>query len=151
MRLLISGDQVLPRITSNVSVFPTEPDADPLKDWLESLAMIRAAVPDDVLVLPAHNEPFYGLHARIDQLIQGHEKALERLLAALTEPKTASDVFTLLFRRPIADGMLQMATGESVAHLNCLIERGQVVRNMDDAGVAWYQATPSASSALYHT
>jgi glyoxylase-like metal-dependent hydrolase (beta-lactamase superfamily II) len=141
LRLLISGDQVLPKITSNVSVFPTEPDADPLTEWLESLAMIQAAVPDDVLVLPAHNEPFYGLHARIQALIQGHEKSLERLLEALVEPRTASDVFGLLFRRPIACGMLQMATGESVAHLNCLIQRGQVTRRMDEAGVAWYQAT----------
>ena len=141
MRLLISGDQVLPKITSNVSVFPTEPQADPLTDWLESLSMIRAAVPDDVLVLPAHNEPFYGLHARIDQLIQGHERSLQRLLGALTEPKTASDVFTLLFRRPVSGDMLQMATGESVAHLNCLIQRGHATRRMDDTGVAWYQAT----------
>jgi glyoxylase-like metal-dependent hydrolase (beta-lactamase superfamily II) len=141
MRLLISGDQVLPKITSNVSVFPTEPDADPLKDWLESLASIRAAVPDDVLVLPAHNEPFYGLHAWIDQLIQGHERSLGRLLDALREPRTAVDVFSLLFRRPISGETLQMATGESLAHLNCLIQRGQVTRNLDDAGVAWYRAT----------
>ena len=132
---------MLPRITSNVSVFPTEPEADPLKEWLESLAMIRAAVPDEVLVLPAHNEPFYGLHKRIEDLIQGHEKALERLLEALAQPHTATEVFGLLFRRPIASGMLQMATGESVAHLNCLIQLGQVMRSMDDAGVAWYQAT----------
>jgi hypothetical protein len=103
--------------------------------------MIQAAVPDDVLVLPAHNEPFYGLHKRIEDLIQGHEKALERLLEALAQPQTATEVFGLLFRRPIASGMLQMATGESVAHLNCLIQRGQVMRTMDDAGVAWYQAT----------
>ena len=141
MRLLISGDQVLPKITSNVSVFPTEPDADPLKDWLESLASIRAAVPDDVLVLPAHNEPFYGLHTRIEQLIQGHERSLGRLLDALGEPRTAVDVFSLLFRRPISGEMLQMATGESLAHLNCLIQRGQVTRTLDDAGVAWYRAT----------
>jgi glyoxylase-like metal-dependent hydrolase (beta-lactamase superfamily II) len=141
-RLLISGDQVLPKITSNVSVFPTEPEADPLKDWLESLAMIRAAVPGEVLVLPAHNEPFYGLHARIDQLIQGHERSLERLREALKEgPKTAGDVFGLLFRRSVSGGMLQMATGESVAHLNCLIQRGHATRRVDDAGVAWYEPT----------
>ena len=69
-----------------------------------------------------------------------HEE-LERLLEALAQPHTATEVFGLLFRRPIASGMLQMATGESVAHLNCLIQRGQVMLRMDDAGVAWYQAT----------
>lgn len=140
LRVLISGDQVLPKITSNVSVFPTEPDADPLADWLESLASIRAQVPDDVLVLPAHNEPFYGLHARIDQLISGHERSLTRLREALAQPKTAADVFGVLFRREVSGDMLQMATGESVAHLNCLIRRGQIRRTLDEAGVAWYQA-----------
>jgi glyoxylase-like metal-dependent hydrolase (beta-lactamase superfamily II) len=140
LRLFISGDQVLPKITPNVSVFPTEPDADPLKDWLESLAMIREVVTDDVFVLPSHNEPFHGLHARITQLIEGHERSLERLLDALREPKTASDVFSLLFRRPVSDdAVLQMATGESLAHLNCLMMRGSVVRRMDATGLAWYQ------------
>jgi glyoxylase-like metal-dependent hydrolase (beta-lactamase superfamily II) len=140
LNVLISGDQILPKITSNVSVFPTEPDADPLRDWLESLAAIRAVVPNDVCVLPAHNEPFYGLHARIDQLIEGHERSLGRLREALTEPKTASDVFSLLFRRPVSEGILQMATGESVAHLNCLIRRGLAEVNADGAGVNWYHA-----------
>jgi glyoxylase-like metal-dependent hydrolase (beta-lactamase superfamily II) len=70
LKLFISGDQVLPRITSNVSVYPTEPEADPLSDWLNSLARIKTRVPDDVLVLPAHNSPFVGLHARIDELIR---------------------------------------------------------------------------------
>jgi glyoxylase-like metal-dependent hydrolase (beta-lactamase superfamily II) len=141
LRVLISGDQVLPKITSNVSVFPTEPDADPLTDWLESLAIIRRTVDEDVLVLPAHNEPFYGLHRRIDQLAAGHERSLQRLLDALSRPQTACDVFGLLFRRPVSGGLLQMATGESVAHLNCLMRRGQVTCQRDDAGVNWYQST----------
>ncbi|HOW47738.1 MAG TPA: MBL fold metallo-hydrolase, partial [Rubrivivax sp.] len=75
-KLLISGDQVLPRISSNVSVHPTEPDEDPMSDWLASLAKLKAQVPDDVLVLPAHNEPFRGLHARLDYLAQGQERTL---------------------------------------------------------------------------
>jgi len=140
LRVLISGDQVLPKITSNVSVFPTEPDADPLSDWLTSLAAIRAAIPDDVLVLPAHNEPFQGLHARIDQLRDGHERSLQRLLEALAEPKGVSDVFSLLFRRPVNEGTLQMATGEAVAHLNCLIQRGLVRSQPDIHEVNEYQA-----------
>lgn len=141
LRLLISGDQVLPKITSNVSVFPVEPDADPLSDWLESLRSITRQVPDEVLVLPAHNDPFHGLHARTEQLIRGHESALAVLAEALSEPKIARDVFSLLFRRPVPDSMLQFATGESVAHLNCLMRRGQITRRMDEAGLAWYQAS----------
>jgi glyoxylase-like metal-dependent hydrolase (beta-lactamase superfamily II) len=139
--LLISGDQVLPKITSNVSVFPTEPDADPLTDWLESLASIKERVPDDVLVLPSHNLPFEGLWARLDQLMRGHETALTRLTEALVEPKRAIDVFSLLFRRRVGSEMLAMASGESVAHLNCLIHRGRITREDDSGGVAWYRTT----------
>lgn len=138
--LLISGDQVLPRISSNVSVFPTEPDADPLTDWLTSLESVRRRVGEDVLVLPAHNDPFFGLHARIDALIAGHERGLERLERLLDQPRRAVDVFGALFARPISGEVLGMATGESLAHLNCLMRRGRAVREADDAGVVWWRA-----------
>ena len=92
-KLLISGDQVLPEISSNVSVQPLEPEADPLTEWLETLKSIRARVPDDVLVLPSHGKPFRGLHARVDALIEGHETGLEKLHALLAIPKRAIDVF----------------------------------------------------------
>ena len=140
LKLLISGDQVLPRITSNVSVFPTEPDGDPLDDWLTSLAAIKPRVPDDVLVLPAHNDPFRGLHARIDHLIGGHERSLTRLTKVIGQPKRAIDVFSVLFKRTINNDVLSMATGESLAHLNCLIHRGQATRTPDAQGVDWYKA-----------
>jgi glyoxylase-like metal-dependent hydrolase (beta-lactamase superfamily II) len=140
LKLMISGDQVLPRISSNVSVFPTEPDGDPLRDWLSSLARIKARVPDEALVLPAHNDPFYGLHARLDHLIAGHERGLARLRQLIAEPKRAVDVFPVLFRRTIDSSVLGMATGESLAHLNCLIGRGQAVRERDENGVDWYRA-----------
>lgn len=139
LQLFISGDQVLPRISSNVSVFPTEPDGDPLDDWITSLARLKTRTPDDVLVLPAHNDPFFGLHARVDHLIQGHERGLERLEAVLTEPKRAVDVFSVLFKRRISGHLLGMATGESLAHLNCLIARGRAVKETDANGVAWYR------------
>jgi glyoxylase-like metal-dependent hydrolase (beta-lactamase superfamily II) len=140
LKLLISGDQVLPRISSNVSVFPTEPDADPLTEWLESLASIRERVPDEVLVLPSHNEPFRGLHARLGALIAEHEDRLARVRQALATPKRAVDVFGALFRRRIGVEMLSFATGESIAHLNCLIARGQAVREVDASGIGWYRS-----------
>jgi glyoxylase-like metal-dependent hydrolase (beta-lactamase superfamily II) len=140
LKLFISGDQVLPRITSNVSVFPTEPEGDPLDDWLTSLARLKTLVPDDVLVLPAHNDPFHGLHARVDQLIGYHEHSLLRLQQLIAERKRAVDVFHVLFKRQITDQVLSMATGESLAHLNCLLRRGEAVRERDAAGVDWYQA-----------
>jgi glyoxylase-like metal-dependent hydrolase (beta-lactamase superfamily II) len=143
LQVLISGDQVLPRISSNVSVYPTEPEADPLGEWLASIDKLRRTVPDDVLVLPAHNEPFRGLHARLDALERGQQVALERLERTLGEkPRRAVDVFGALFGRPIEAtniALLSMATGESVACLNRGVHRGRVRRDIDDAGVAWYR------------
>jgi len=135
LKLLISGDQVLPRISSNVSVFPTEPEADPLSDWLNSLAMIKQRIPDDVLVLPAHNSPFIGVHARADELIESHQRGLERLESLLAEPKRAVEVFGALFARPITAELLGMATGEAIAHLNYLSGSGRAVREADGAGI----------------
>ena len=140
LKLFVSGDQVLPRISSNVSVFPTEPDADPLGDWLSSLAKLRREVPDDVLVLPSHNEPFRGLHARLDDLARSQNAALDRLRAALSVPRRAVDVFAELFSRPISSepNLLGMATGESLAHLNYLLHRQEVSVSTDARGVSWY-------------
>ena len=143
LKLLISGDQVLPRISSNISVYPLEPDANPMADWFASLAKLRREVPDDVLVLPAHNECFRGLHARLDYLAASQHAALDRLRQALVEPKRAIDVFASLFGRPIVAtdaGLLGLATGESLACLNFLVEEGAVGVREDDAGVAWYVA-----------
>jgi len=142
LAVFISGDQVLPRISSNVSVYPTEPDADPMADWYASLDKVQALVPDEVLVLPSHNECFRGLHARIDALRDGQDAALARLRKALALPQRAVDLFGVLFARPVRDGdvtQMGMATGESIACLNHLVHRGEARREIDDQGVAWYR------------
>jgi glyoxylase-like metal-dependent hydrolase (beta-lactamase superfamily II) len=126
-----------------VSVYPIEPDADPMSNWLASLAKLKREVPDDVLVLPAHNECFRGLHARIDSLAASQERALARLREAIKKPQRAVDVFPALFTRGIGGAdipLLGMATGESVASLNYLIGRGEATRSIDEQGVAWYRA-----------
>jgi len=138
INVFISGDQILPRISSNVSVFPTEPDADPLTDWLTSCAKLKGAIPADVLVLPAHNEPFRGAHRRLDALIQGHEVALSRMLERLSEPRRVTDLFGALFARAISPDILGMATGEAIAHLNCLQRRGLVCAEQE-AGATLYR------------
>lgn len=151
LKLLISGDQVLPRISSNVSVHPAEPEADPMRDWLESLAKLRRLVPDDVLVLPAHNECFRGLHARLRQLDGSQRRALLRLHGFLGEPRRVVDVFGCLFSRAVSQedpGLLGLATGESIACLNHLRFRGLATRRLDDDGVAWYQATGDGQPLL---
>ena len=139
LKLLISGDQVLPKISSNVSVFPTEPLSNPLEDWLDSCHYIKERVPNNVLILPSHNEPFRGLHERLDNLISGHERNLERLLELCKEPKRAIDVFSVLFKRTISDDVLLMATGESIAHLNCLLMRNLINADKDKNGVIYYK------------
>jgi len=139
--VMISGDQVLPRISSNVSVFPTEPDADPLGDWLASIQRLRASLSDELLVLPAHGDPFRGVHARLDRLAGGHARGLERLRRSLAEPKSAIEVFGALFARPIdsKSDLMGMATGESLAHLNYLVARGEAQREIDAQGVRRYR------------
>lgn len=145
LKLLISGDQVLPRITPNVSVFPTEPKSDPLEEWLRSSARIREILPDDVLVLPAHEAPFYRLHVRLSQLIEAHNEDLHSLFDYLVEPRRAVDCFPALFNREIDEGSLGLATGETLAHLNCLLGRRRVSRTSDGQGVDWYEQIPASA------
>lgn len=137
--LLISGDQVLPTISSNVSVYPTEPAADPLADWLASIDRLRARLPDDVLVLPAHGRPFRGLHVRLDQLEREHRDGLDAVEAYCREPRRAIDVFPALFGRDIRDSELMMATGESLSHLAWLVKRSKLEVETDGDGVDWYR------------
>ncbi|MDX1482090.1 MAG: MBL fold metallo-hydrolase [Woeseiaceae bacterium] len=138
--LVISGDQILPTISSNVSVFPTEPRANPLKDWLASLRKLKSQLPDDVLVLPAHGRPFRGAHERLDALIAEHVDGLDALRKHCRQPRRVVDVFPALFRNPVPDNQLILATGESIAHLNYLLEAGDMQRERDAAGVDWYVA-----------
>jgi glyoxylase-like metal-dependent hydrolase (beta-lactamase superfamily II) len=139
LNLLIAGDQILPTISSNVSVYPTEPAANPLAFWFDSLEKLKTVLPADVLVLPAHGKPFYGAHTRLDQLIGEHETGLEKLRKICSEPRRALDVFPALFKSRITDGNLIMATGEAVSHLNYLVEKGEMSCTADDAAVNWYQ------------
>ena len=138
--VVLGGDQILPKISSNVSVWPTEPDADPLGDWLDSLERMKTVFADDVLILPSHGEPFRGAQARLDALIRGHVTSLKRLERTLAAPCRAVDVFQALFARPVGDGVRGMATGESLAHLNYLLRRGRAKRSRDADGVDWWTA-----------
>lgn len=139
--LLISGDQVLPTISANVSVWPTEPAANPMQHWLESLAALREQIPDDVLVLPAHGKPFRGAPNRIDAIIAEHMRRLENLHEYLAEPRRAVDTFDVLYRRRVPGSHRIMATGEAIAHLHYLVATGNVVSQQDTDGVLWYSKT----------
>lgn len=145
LKLLISGDQVIPRITSNVSVWPTEPHGDPLSDWLDSCKKLVNLLPADLLVLPAHQEPFYGLHTRLNQLIEGHMKALDRLYTYLETPRSAVDCFSTLFKRTIGKEVKVIAIGESVAHLNYLLRRQMIIKEPGADGVDYYHQISDAA------
>lgn len=130
--VLISGDQVLPVITSNVSVSPTEPFGNPMDGWLESHEKFKARLPADTLVLPAHNEPFYGLHERLDELIEHHEDRMLALEESCVEAQIAVDLLPILFKRKLEGPSLFMGLGEAIAHLHCLMARNRIERTLVD-------------------
>lgn len=136
--VLISGDMLLPKISTNVAVRPIDPDGNPLGMFLDSIRRFLE-LPADVLVLPSHGMPFRGAHARVASLEAHHAARLEELLAACTEaPKSAVDVLPVLFRRPLGDGQIFFAMGEAIAHLHYLHAGGRVARSSDAQGVARY-------------
>lgn len=137
--ILIAGDQLLPTISPNVSVWPTEPLANPLKEWYASLAKLRERLPEDVLVLPAHGKPFRGAHERLEKLAQDHDQRLDKLLEICREPSRVVDTFESLYMTPITDRNRIMATGEAITHLNYLCERGDIVVESDADQVDWYR------------
>ncbi len=134
LEVLISGDQILPSISPNVSVWPNEPQANPLHEFLDSLQTFRV-LPDGALVLPSHGLPFRGLHARIDALEHHHDERLSRTLEACGTPLSAYDLLQVLFRRELDTHQLFFALGESLAHLHYLLHRGDLQRETDAAGV----------------
>lgn len=141
LRVLVSGDMVLPRISTNVSVIDLEPEGNPLPLYLASIERMRA-LPADTLVLPSHGKPFRGLHARIDQLIGHHDERFDAVLEACARaPQTAASLLPVLFRRTLDLHQTTFAMGESIAHLHALWQRGRLRRELGADGV--YRFTQS--------
>jgi glyoxylase-like metal-dependent hydrolase (beta-lactamase superfamily II) len=132
--IVLGGDQLLPGISANIGVYPTEPEADPLSEWLASCAAFQPYAKDSDLILPGHKLPFTGLPFRLIQMIDNHLSALDRLLDHLATPRTAIDCFPVLFKRPIGPAEEGLALVEAMAHLNCLLHRGQVSRSLAPSG-----------------
>jgi glyoxylase-like metal-dependent hydrolase (beta-lactamase superfamily II) len=139
-RILISGDMVLPRISTNVSVVDVEPEADPLTLYLASIERMRAIDPG-VLVLPSHGLPFKGLHTRIDQLQAHHDERFAETIAACAEaPQSAFELVPVLFKRPLDLHQMTFAIGESIAHLHALWYAGKLERIVGADGVIRFRA-----------
>ncbi|MDP4607583.1 MAG: MBL fold metallo-hydrolase [Burkholderiaceae bacterium] len=138
--VLIGGDMMLPRISTNVSVYASEPESNPLQLFLDSLDRMRA-LPDSVLILPSHGKPFKGLHERINQLVAHHQDRLAEVLQACRErPLNAAQVLPVLFKRALDLHQTTFAMGESVAHLHLLWFEGKLRRFKQDDVWLW-QAT----------
>ena len=133
--VLVSGDMVLPRISTNVSVIDLEPEANPLPLYLASIGRMLA-LPAETLVLPSHGKPFRGLHTRVGQLVAHHDERFADLMAACAQaPQTAASLLPVLFRRPLDLHQTTFAMGEAIAHLHALWLRGELKRELGEDGV----------------
>ncbi|MDB5882459.1 MAG: hypothetical protein JWP43_2337 [Ramlibacter sp.] len=135
LKVLISGDMMLPRISTNVSVYDVEPESNPLKSFLESIDKF-AGLPQDTLVLPSHGKPFRGLHERIRQLHQHHRERLAEVQEACAQaPQSAADVLRVMFKRKLDLHQTTFAMGESLAHLHVLWFQGRLRRQRGEDGI----------------
>ncbi|MBU2357981.1 MAG: MBL fold metallo-hydrolase [Alphaproteobacteria bacterium] len=140
--LVIGGDQLLLSISPNLGVYPTEPDADPVGDWIASCQRFQPHACPDQLVLGGHKLPYTGLPLRLTQMIDNHHAALARLHGHIATPRTAGDCFAPLFKRTIGPETYGLALVEAVAHLNHLHQTGRASRTKGTDNAWYYRAIP---------
>ena len=134
--VLISGDMLLPKISTNISVFAATPDADSLGWFLESLGELAREIPQKTLVLPSHGLPFTGVQARVEELRAHHEDRLRALEEACEDvPKSAAGLLETLFQRALDTHQTMFGMGEAIAHLNYLRQAGRLSCSTDADGV----------------
>lgn len=141
--LILGGDQLLPSISANLGVYATEPAADPVGEWIDSCRAFQPHATADQLVLPGHKLPFTGLPIRLEQMIDNHVSALDRLEDWLATPRTATDCFPVLFQRKIGPAEYGLALVEAVAHLNHLLQNGRARRSLRGDGAWLWQKADS--------
>jgi glyoxylase-like metal-dependent hydrolase (beta-lactamase superfamily II) len=139
-QIVLAGDQIISSISPNLGVYATEPDANPVKEWIDTCHKLSQFASDDHLTLSGHKLPFKGLKFRLQQMVENHEHALERLINFLEKPHTAEECFSVLFGKSIQSSEYGLALVESVAHVNYLFLEGTVSRVMDRAGAFRYQS-----------
>ena len=137
--LFFSADQVIAKISPNVSVWPSEPDGDPLGHFLRTARRIRENLPDDVLVLPGHQLPFYGLHERCNDLVKHHEHRCDLIGEACSgKHLTVSDLVPVVFPRELNIHQLGFAFSETLAHVNRMLRRAELTKAVAEDGVIRY-------------
>jgi glyoxylase-like metal-dependent hydrolase (beta-lactamase superfamily II) len=147
--VLISGDMLLPKISTNISVFAVNPMADSLADYLGSLDGYRD-LPEETLVLPSHGLPFYGMLARVDAQHAHHEERLRVLEESCSTPRSAAALLSILFQRELDTHQTMFAMGEAIAHLNRLEHAGRLVRTQGDDGVIRFVRAQGSTGLLAH-
>jgi glyoxylase-like metal-dependent hydrolase (beta-lactamase superfamily II) len=141
-RILISGDQILPTITTNVSAWPTEPDGDPLALFLGSCRRFQAILDPASLVLPSHRRPFRNVRRRLLELARHHDERLALVLSATKDETNAAELIDVLFPRALDGHQMGFAMGEAIAHLNHLVALGRMERRRDGSGIYRYRKRP---------
>ena len=142
-QVLIGGDMMLPRISTNISVHDGEPEANPLALFLASIDKFRS-LPEDTLTLPSHGKPFQGLHTRIGQLHDHHRDRLAEVIDACAQrPHNGHEILPIMFKRPLDLHQTTFAMGEAVAHLHALWFEGKLQRALGADGVYRFSATPA--------
>lgn len=136
--VLISGDMLLPRISTNVSVAAATPEADPLAWFLDSLQRFRH-LPQETLVLPSHGRPFRGIGTRVEELVRHHDERCAALRAACQAPRSAGELLPTLFPRELDTHQVMFAMGEAIAHLNHLVARREIRQVEGDDGIVRYR------------
>jgi glyoxylase-like metal-dependent hydrolase (beta-lactamase superfamily II) len=138
LNVVIAGDMLLSTISTNVSVWSIDPEGDPLRLFLASIARYRE-LPKDVLVLPSHGKPFRGAHERVAELERHHQDRFREVINSLREaPQSAGELLGVLFRRPLDAHQTFFAMGEAIAHLHYLYYAGQATRNLGSDGIMRY-------------
>lgn len=148
LKLLISGDMLLPRISTHVGIWTIEPEGNPLSQFLGSIRRFRE-LPADTLVLPSHGVPFVGAHARVAALESHHAERLERLVAACAEgARSADELLPVLFPRPLDMHGLFFAMSETIAHLHYLYYEGRLAREHGADGVVRFTTRAEAAHEI---
>jgi glyoxylase-like metal-dependent hydrolase (beta-lactamase superfamily II) len=148
-KLLFAADQVIERISPNVSVFANEPNGDPLGHFLRSLRLMRQELPGDVLVLSGHGRPFLGLHERCLDLERHHEERCQLIReACAVAPRSVADLVPVLFHRALDPHQMSFAFTEALAHINRLVRRNELRRTVENGRIFYVPQTAGAVRQL---
>lgn len=144
-QLFFGSDQVLAKITPNVSVWAEEPTGNPLGLYLRSLAQLNETISPDALVLPGHQLPFRGLQQRSHELAEHHASRCRLIAAAASErPHSVAELVPVMFTRALDPHQLGFAFSEAHAHVNYMVERDELAWTTSGDGVDRVIATDAA-------